>query len=462
MKIIGFQFVGGAANAKKHYTAILTEFGELIKFTGKMDTKQVNGRTVNQTAGGRLTKEGLENSSNPTIFNAFYELYKEKFASREYTHLTWSFETQEMGRDFDSVAFVNAEAVAPLVNKWAAIVDNSLILTSHAKTTKKGHNVELSGNDQNLYEERASITNFIEKMNVDNRPSTFNLPKADETPNNFFTKVDGPVVRPNGEAYRPREIMGHTDVALLREFRSKSVYVRLAGPPGAGKTALAEAAFNDLITINGHGDMTVANFVGSFLPQQDGGWIWHDGPLVRAMKEGKALLVDEGTRIPTEVLNILFSVLDGRLTLKIDERPDLPVVHAKEGFYVIMGYNPDTLGARPLDEALISRFRVQITVETDMPTAKALGVPQVAIRITENLRTRNAKDREEGGPGIWCPEMRELLSFRDLINMGVGEEFALATLIASCPRQDDVIILREVIHAVTKKKISAPALGGLV
>lgn len=462
MKIIGFQFVGGTSGAKKHYTAILTEFGELLKYTGKMDTKQVNGRTVNQAAGGRLTKEALENMSNSSIFNTFYELYKEKFASREYTNLTWSFETQEMGRDFDTVAFISGDSVAPIVNKWSAIVDNSLILTSHAKTTKKGFNVELSGNAENLYEERASIVNFIEKMNVDARPSTFNLPKEDENKNNFFTKVDGPVVRPNGEAYRPREIMGHTDVALLREFRAKNMYVRLAGPPGAGKTALAEAAFNDLITINGHGDMTVANFVGSFLPQPDGGWVWQDGPLVRAMKEGKALLVDEGTRIPTEVLNILFSVLDGRLALKIDDRPDLPVVHAKEGFYVLMGYNPDTLGARPLDEALISRFRVQIQVETDYPTAKAMGVPNTVIRIAENLRTRNAKLVEDGNPSIWVPQMRELLTFKSMVDMGVGEDFALATLVASCPRQDDVLILREVIHAVTKKKVSVPSLGGLV
>lgn len=461
MKIIGFQFVGETAGSKKHYSVVLTEFGELLKHTGKMTTRQVNGRRINETAGGRLTKEGLETLSAPTIFNKFSELYNEKYNSGEYTHVTWSFETQEMGRDFDTIQFISGDAVAPLVNKWAAIVDNSLILTGHARNSKKGFNVEIAGTDGNLHTERASILNFVEKMDNSNRPATFTIPK-EEAKNNFFTKVDGPVVRPNGEAYRPREIMGHTDVALLREFRSKSVYVRLAGPPGAGKTALAEAAFNDLITINGHGDMTVANFVGSFLPQPDGGWIWQDGPLVRAMREGKALLVDEGTRIPTEVLNILFSVMDGRRALKLDDRPDLPVVHAKEGFYVIMGYNPDTLGARPLDEALISRFRVQITVETDMATAKALGVPALAIRITENLRTRSAKFVAEGNPRIWAPEMRELLCFRDLINMNVGEDFALATLIASCPREDDTLILREVIHSLTKKKVDVPSLGGLV
>lgn len=279
--------------------------------------------------------------------------------------------------------------------------------------------------------------------------------------NKFFTKTEKIVTRPNGERYYPRDIMGHADVALLRQFKEKSIYVRLAGPPGAGKTALAEAAFNDLITVSGHGDMTVAHFVGTFLPDttKSNAWVWSDGPLVKAMKEGRTLFVDEGTRIPTEVLNILFSVMDGRNVLRVDDRPDLPVVQAKKGFYVIMGYNPDTLGARALDEALVSRFRVQIDVDTDFTTATRLGVPQLAVKIARHLKTRDEKDRQNSGAGIWVPQMRELLTYRDLIKAGAGEDFALATLLASCPRPMDIPLVQEAIKDVAKKKVTIPSLG---
>lgn len=275
----------------------------------------------------------------------------------------------------------------------------------------------------------------------------------------FFTDVEKKVKRPNGEQYFPREVMGHTDVSLLRKFRTSNIPVRLAGAPGTGKTALVEATFNDAITMSGHGDMTVAHFVGTYLPKEGGGWDWADGPLIRAMKQGKPLFVDEGTRIPTEVLNILFSVMDGRNVLRIDDRPDLPIVEGAEGFYVIMGYNPNTLGARPLDEALTSRFRVQIDVTTDYTTAKRIGVPDVAIRIAKNLQTRDEQDRKNEGPGVWVPQMRELITYRDLLNLGTGEEFALSTLLAACPRAIDIPAVQAAIKDVAKKHITLPTLG---
>lgn len=273
-------------------------------------------------------------------------------------------------------------------------------------------------------------------------------------------RVEGPVLRPNGETYRPRDLAGHDDVALLRRLREVGINARLFGPPGSGKTALVEAAFGDCITINGHGDLTVANFVGNLLPTPNGGWEWVSGPLAQAMLEDKMLFVDEITRIPTEVLAVLYSVMDGRGVLRIDDRPDIEPIQAGPNFGVIAGYNPDTLGARELDEALVSRFKVPIEVVTDFDMARTMGVPTKAVRLAQNLNTMNEEDRLNEGPGVWVPQMRELLTFRDLMHAGMDESFAVSVLVGSCPRPMDLPTVRDAAKLVFGYDIAPLRTGG--
>ncbi|MFE3631549.1 AAA family ATPase [Streptomyces goshikiensis] len=267
--------------------------------------------------------------------------------------------------------------------------------------------------------------------------------------------------RPNGAVYRPRDVNGHHDVALLRSLRTGQIPVRLHGLPGTGKTALVEAAFGrDLITINGHGDMSPTHLVGAHLPKGSG-FEWADGPLVRAMKEGRPLFIDEITRIPTDTLAILYSVLDGRNTLNLDDLPDAPVVTAQPGFYVVCGYNPEGVGVRQLDDALISRFAVSVEVTTDYDAALSLGVPDKFINLAENMKTKNDEDVEKGGIGYWVPQMRELLAARDL-TQHVSETFAAAVLLGQCPRAEDLGKLQEVAKSVFGQTITPLKLGGQV
>lgn len=440
MKALGFQVASTTSGQRKQYTAIVLENGVILKHFG--------GRDANHRAAfGRIdvsstTSIAVGISNLKDVFNA-------KAGNSEYDQLLIAFEVVDL--PVDAKASIDAIEAS----------GRSLL---HAFRDAAPVFKDISTRNRKAYHYTAEIAKFLNgstapKATVPTPASTTSVPAQ-----TFYTKVEKKILRPNGEQYHPREIMGHTDVALLREFRKNGIYVRLAGPPGGGKTAMAEAAYSDIITVNGHGDMTVANFVGNHLPDpaKPNGWIWQDGPLVRAMKEGKVLFVDEGTRIPTEVLNILFSVMDGRGVLRIDDRPDLPLVQAHKDFYVIMGYNPETLGARALDEALISRFRIQIEVTTNFTTAKRLQVPDLAIKIARNLDTRNTKDLASEGPGVWVPQMRELITFRDLIKMGAGEDFALATLVAACPRPMDVENVREAIQQVAKKNVKSPTLGGLV
>lgn len=290
------------------------------------------------------------------------------------------------------------------------------------------------------------------------RPRTQAVDKRDE-----MIKGEREYYRPNGQIYRPRDLGGHHDVALLRHLRTAGIPVRLYGLPGTGKSALAEAAFGrDLITINGHGDMTVSNFVGQYLPQNDGTFKWADGLLTRAMKEGRPLFVDEITRIPSEVLAVLYAVLDGRGTLSLDDKPDAPVVQAAPGFYAVCGYNPEGIGVRQLDDALVSRFAVPVEVTTDLDAAKALGVPAKFIKLAENLTTKDAEDREKGGIGVWVPQMRELLLAKKLTQTKAGVMFAASVIVGACPRPEDVPTVADVASNIFGATVKPLALAGQV
>ncbi|MGN9920286.1 AAA family ATPase [Micromonospora palomenae] len=259
-----------------------------------------------------------------------------------------------------------------------------------------------------------------------------------------------PVPRPNGDLYFPRKLAGATDVDVLRRLREKRIPVLLYGPPGTGKTALVEAAFPDLLTVAGTGDTVVEDFLGNFIPLPDGGYEFVYGPLVTAMREGRALLVDDATLIPPKVLAVLYPAMDGRRVITIpgyrNERVD-----AVDGFYVIAGHNPGVHGAI-LTEALASRFDVHIEVTTDWDLARHLGVPTPAVQAAVALNADLAAGRVS-----WAPQLRELLGFTR-VRKTLGLPAAVANLAGRAPEHD-----RETVTAALQQhfgtEITALTLG---
>lgn len=265
--------------------------------------------------------------------------------------------------------------------------------------------------------------------------------------------------RPNGARYLARNLGGAPDVEVLRRLRTAGLFVILRGEPGAGKTALIEAAFTDVVTIQCSGDMTVAHLLGTHLPTVNGGWEWHDGPLIRAMRDGAVLYLDEIDTLPQDISTILHAAMDGRDRVTIDDRPGSAAVVASPGFYVAAAYNPGALRDRRLSGALNSRFAVQIDVTTDFDAARALGVAEEFVTIAENLHLRSTEDVVSGGPGIWVPQMRELLAAQQLLDHGLGASFAASAMMAKCPVPEDLDEVRGVFEHVLGAEIYPLRLG---
>lgn len=259
-------------------------------------------------------------------------------------------------------------------------------------------------------------------------------------------KAGSTVALPDGRSYRPRIVGGQVDVDLVRAVRGE-LFTRIKGRPGNGKTMLAEAAFGeDLIIVEGHGDLTVDDLVGKYLPHQSGtGYQWHDGPLTRAMREGKVLLFDEVTRAPSDTVNVLMAPADDRRMLVLDGRPDEPVVRAAEGFHIIVTYNEFGVGVRPLDEALIRRFPLEIEATTDFDLVADLGVDPRLVTVGRRLADADRYAQERGELGVWTPQTGHLLKADRARHLGLGDQTTAGVLLAACTEPQDLELVAAVI-----------------
>lgn len=244
------------------------------------------------------------------------------------------------------------------------------------------------------------------------------------------------VRRPGGAWYIPRKLAGKTDLDVLRRLRAEQIPALLYGPPGTGKTSLVEAAFPDVITVGGHGDTTVEDFLGSYVPEPGGGFTFTHGPLVTAMREGRVLFVDDGTLIAPRVLAVLYPVMDGRGTLTIPAHHHEKVT-AEPGFYTVFGHNPGVSGAH-LTEALASRLGMHIEVGTDFALARSLGVPEGAIKVAVALNTK-LRTHEVG----WAPQLRELLTLRR-VAAALDLTAAFANLAGTAPEEDRPAVIEAI------------------
>lgn len=243
--------------------------------------------------------------------------------------------------------------------------------------------------------------------------------------------------RPNGDDYYTRSWGDHSDVAVLHESRKMNAYVLLYGAPGCGKTAVVEAAFCDqpggLYTVLGSGDTEVADLVGGYVQTPSGGFLWEDGPLIKAAESGGVLLIDEIGLIDPKVLSIVYGLMDGRREYTVTANPERGTVKAKEGFYVVAATNPNAPGVR-LSEALLSRFLIHVEMTTDWALARKLGAPVQIVTAAQNL-----SKKQQSSEVSWAPQMRELLAFRDIAKT-FGTKFAIANLLAAAPEIDRPIV----------------------
>lgn len=163
------------------------------------------------------------------------------------------------------------------------------------------------------------------------------------------------------EKYSVQEGVVKSNLKSILMGLSLQKSVMLEGPPGVGKTSLvqylAQKVGVKFYRVNLNEQTDLIDLLGSDIPSDASSiFAWADGVLVRAMKEGAWLLLDELNMATQTVLEGLNSILDHRGAIYI---PELDTTITKSpDFRIFASQNPISMGSgrKGLPHSFITRF----------------------------------------------------------------------------------------------------------
>jgi hypothetical protein len=209
---------------------------------------------------------------------------------------------------------------------------------------------------------------------------------------------------------------GAATLAWLARAVTLRVPALLEGPTATSKTSavlfLAHRLGQPVVRVNLSAHADTAELIGRFTPDpSSAGWRWQDGAVLRAVKDGCWLILDELNLAEPAVLERLNPLLEAEPSLLVTEHqgerfgPGGAPVHP--GFRVFATLNPMTYGGRQrLSPALRDRFLAARTVT--LPTQADLGV------MVRHLTLGQAYTVDEGGRRYAQPSQGPLYPWPDV------------------------------------------------
>ena len=167
-------------------------------------------------------------------------------------------------------------------------------------------------------------------------------------------------IKPNHDYVFRKELIRD----LLVFFRVGRRSCMLTGHKGSGKTTLIEQLYQrigiNIYSMTGNGKTTLESLIGQYVMKEDGSLAWQDSPLVKAAREGSAILINEFNAMPEDVQLALNDIAETGAPISIPEKGE--IFQPAEGFKLYATINPKGAssymykGRKELDSSLRERF----------------------------------------------------------------------------------------------------------
>lgn len=247
---------------------------------------------------------------------------------------------------------------------------------------------------------------------------------------------------------------------VLKRAYNAGLFTIIIGPKGTGKTSLvrqfASLANKELQSVNFSLRTRESHLIGS--KTLDKGEInFVEGILVKSMRDGGLLYLDELNAAEADVLLRLDEALDDRRQVVLKEA-DGQVITAREDWSVIATINPlSHVGTKELPPQLLSRFPVRIRLEyppenveleiimrhvSNIQDSKLEDVKR-AIKLAKSLRDAAAVEEL-----YYSPSLRETIAFAKLLNTEMQAKRAAEIVFANTYDQWGEVEFRKVMDMV--------------
>ena len=211
----------------------------------------------------------------------------------------------------------------------------------------------------------------------------------------------------------------------LNKAYDSDLFVIIISPKGTGKTSLvrdfSRIKGKKLESINFSLRTRESHLVGS-KTLENGTVSFNEGILIKSMREGSMLYLDEINSAEADVLLRLDEALDDRRQIALKESTG-EIIKAKENWFVVATINPLThSGTKELPPQILSRFPVRIRLEyppedIELTIVKKYVSGDHESELVQGIKLANTLRQAAAVEELfYSPSLRETIAFGKLLD----------------------------------------------